>query len=485
MRRLSRVEYVHSVEQLFGLASGSLSQHIPALPTTALKGAFEVEGDAQQITPDATGSFYDVAEQIVSNIMKDAAIKSAIATCDITQESCATEIIQRLGRLAFRHKLSSEEATDLKQLVQSQASADDALSLLLEALITSPSFLYRVESGTVASGKSSLLNGYEMATRLSLLLTGTIPSNELLNAAEQGALDSTAGVRNEAQKLIDSGKAQAALEPWLEQWFELAKTSNLNISSDDVAGYTPELAADMRGELLQMLNAHLWGETNFMDFYQTKTHYVNSRLASIYGLQNISGADLQAHTFDSDPNRGGFFTTAGFSMITSKSANTSLIHRGLFVRLQLLCNEIPTPTVFPTGEAADTATRSNNPECAGCHNQIDPIGAGLERYDVIGNVRATYPSDNKPVPMTGTVAGIENSTFEGGVGLGAVMAKSEQARHCAIEQMTRWFLGRRFSANEASIASAYDTQFLASQGRFKQFILDFVQSDTFRSYVRE
>jgi hypothetical protein len=31
-----------------------------------------------------------------------------------------------------------------------------------------------------------------------------------------------------------------------------------------------------------------------------------------------------------------------------------------------------------------------NPECATCHNVLDPIGMGLENFDAIGRFRTTY-----------------------------------------------------------------------------------------------
>ncbi len=72
-----------------------------------------------------------------------------------------------------------------------------ALRVVLQSFLQSPYFLYRVEVGTPDPARPgvSKLTGFELATRLSYLLWGTTPDDELLQLAESGGLQTAADVR--------------------------------------------------------------------------------------------------------------------------------------------------------------------------------------------------------------------------------------------------------------------------------------------------
>ena len=71
------------------------------------------------------------------------------------------------------------------------------------------------------------------------------------------------------------------------------------------------------------------------------------------------------------------------------------------MREQFLCQQVPPPppgvdTNLPPVEQTKPVTNrerlalhTTNKMCAGCHNLIDPIGFGLEKFDAIGMRRET------------------------------------------------------------------------------------------------
>src|SRR5204862_6964201 len=78
---------------------------------------------------------------------------------------------------------------------------------------------------------------------------------------------------------------------------------------------------------------------------------------------------------------------------------TSPVHRGKFVREQLLCTDLPPPPNDLIIKAPDLdpnlTTRQRftqhaaSDACASCHHLMDPIGLGFESFDGAGQYRAT------------------------------------------------------------------------------------------------
>ena len=88
-----------------------------------------------------------------------------------------------------------------------------------------------------------------------------------------------------------------------------------------------------------------------------------------------------------------------FLTLTAKPDETSPTARGLFVREQFLCQHVADPppgvntNLPPVTEAQPMTNRdrmamhATSKACAGCHNLVDPIGFGFEKFDAIGQRR--------------------------------------------------------------------------------------------------
>lgn len=123
------------------------------------------------------------------------------------------EITARVGRRAFRRPLTSEELEAFAGFASTVAADAGPLErggeALLLALLQSHGFLYMVDVGA-AQGPFRQLTGYELATRLSFFLVGTIPDDALLDAAERGEPDSAEGIRRHARALLSRAEAGTA-----------------------------------------------------------------------------------------------------------------------------------------------------------------------------------------------------------------------------------------------------------------------------------
>src|SRR5439155_25416371 len=106
----------------------------------------------------------------------------------------AARIPESFARRAYRRPLHPGELDRLVsfvQLARSNAdSLDNGIRLALEAILTSPHFLFRVEQDRRPSDPTAIhpISDFELATRLSYFLWSTMPDEELFRQAQQHEL---------------------------------------------------------------------------------------------------------------------------------------------------------------------------------------------------------------------------------------------------------------------------------------------------------
>ena len=128
----------------------------------------------------------------------------------------AKAFITSFGQRAFRRPLTDAEVTTHVGLFNQGPTlypGVDAFkagaSLVIQAMLQSPYFLYRTELGTAAAGAAKVpLNDWEVAAKLAFALTNTMPDDTLFAAAAAGQLHDKASVAAQAKRLLD-GSARA------------------------------------------------------------------------------------------------------------------------------------------------------------------------------------------------------------------------------------------------------------------------------------
>jgi hypothetical protein len=136
-----------------------------------------------------------------------------------------------------------------------------------------------------------------------------------------------------------------------------------------------------------------------------------------------------------------------------------------------------------------------NPSCATCHNLIDPIGFGFEKFDAIGarrnqfklmffsndeeGGRRTPKTLELDVDTTGYVAGIPDSKFTSPRELGAVLARSPQCQECMVKQYFRYTAGRMETPADHALIQQASDDFKKSQFRFKELMISLVRAREF------
>ena len=193
MRRLSNVEYLNTVTDLFG---GQVAGALTLIPEARVDG-FDNNAEGRSVSNTLALQYYTAAEKLAA-----AAIANlpALLPCDPAaggDAACLDRFFDGFGKRAWRRPLEAVERDSLKKafLQGRETSFAEGIAAVIQVMLLSPQFMYRVERGTAAAGADHLrLGGYELASRLSYLLWGSMPDDKLLDAAGAGqAADRGAG----------------------------------------------------------------------------------------------------------------------------------------------------------------------------------------------------------------------------------------------------------------------------------------------------
>jgi hypothetical protein len=414
-RRLTRTEYLHAIRDLLGVPTESL----PDLPSDGSGGAgFDTAGDALFTSAIHVEQYLSLASAVIDPLVgevepqgDDAQAQQVRAARQrlgvpvpgdqVADEAAARTVIAEFARRAWRRTIAAEEIERLLGLYASArqrgASVPVALGEPLKAILVSPHFLFVVESES-ADGGIQKLSPHQLATRLALFLWSSIPDDELLRAADQGQLETDEQVIAQVRRMLADPKARALGENFGIQWLGLSNfLSSVQPDAEVYPEFDPLLAADMHREATESVYRVFCEDRSVFDLLAAESVYVNGRLARHYGIELAADAPWQRVAVV-DGRRGGLLTLAAVLTSTSYPRRTSPVLRGRWVLEELLGDPVPPPP--PTAPALDESDSSQaatlrqrleihrqDPQCAACHNRMDPLGFGLENYDGLGRWR--------------------------------------------------------------------------------------------------
>ncbi|MEM9703818.1 MAG: DUF1592 domain-containing protein, partial [Planctomycetota bacterium] len=200
--------------------------------------------------------------------------------------------VESLGLAVLRGPLTSEEKDAFLAVagaVKTEGGDDaEALGYVLEAMLQSPRFLYRVEVQR-GQGERRPVEGYELAARLSFTLWGAPPDAELRALAQRGELNGTpAGrqtLREQIARLLDDPRARDRSARFAHEWLNLDRLDALSPAAETFPDWNPALAADMRAETLAFFNHLAWrADEPLTRLLTARTAFLTPRLAEHYGL---------------------------------------------------------------------------------------------------------------------------------------------------------------------------------------------------------
>lgn len=482
MRRLTRVEYALSIQELLQLPE---PPDVALVPEDPNEEGFRTFAEHNGLSAQHLRAYLTIAEQLAADLMADPTRRAAVLGCDPSAPTCLESFVRSFGRLAFRRPITAEEATPLVEVARSVAADEnDAFRIVIEALLASPSFIFRVE-GSGAPEELVTLNGYEIASRLSFAIWGRGPSAELLDAAERGELETPDDIVRQADAMLDDPRSRTFYENFFEQWlgFETLRAPN-----ELPTGWYQGILDDFKRETHDLLGELAWSEERpFADVFTANHARPSRRLAEFYGvsLDPLTGEAV----FPSDDPRSGSGILTHPAILGAKTDGDLVAKRGAWYRRTFLCQTIEVPPgLFETlGDRLVGLTyleilaeRNEDAACAGCHALIDPIGVGLAHWNSAGLYDAEI--DTSAFGITPSVPGFEDPEFGSAAELGQRTSASPDVQACLTERMFLFAHGREAEARSGEHTCSVDGALarFATTGRFRDLVLGIVADDQFR-----
>lgn len=458
IHRLSRTEYNNTLHDLLGVTSNPADK-FPA--DGGGGGGFDNDANTLYIPPILMERYLEAASQALDEAKPDR-IFVVRAGRGLPKRSVAKKNIERFATHAFRRPLEATESDRLMRLydlaIQRGQSFENAVKLAYKAVLVSPNFLFRIEKDR-NSAQPYPLNDFELASRLSYFLWSSMPDDELLALAGQQRLRKSGVLDAQIRRMLQSPKSHALAESFGGQWLRVRDLyTSRQPDPDRFPNYTPTLRDAMYREPIEFFASVLHENASLLDLLDADYTYVNEELAKFYGIEGVKGVQMRRVPL-SDRNRGGVLTMASVLTITSYPQRTSPVLRGKWVLGEVLGAPPAPPPPNAGGLPADDAPTKEGltfrqrlekhrekPECAGCHNRMDPIGFGLENFDGIGRWRTEI--GGKPVDSSGVLATGEK--FSGPVELKkCLMAQRDEFLRNLTEKMLAYALGRGLESYDA------------------------------------
>lgn len=486
MPRLTIPQYRAAVRDLFG--------PVPELPLEADTTPYlfsSIGAATTSISSRGVAQWEASAQAIADAVLAGDGAK--FVGCDPAVPVCLDDFVAKFLHRAFRRPVVGQELEDWMKLARGAGDAWRSVHDVIATALQAPSFLYRVEIGVPDGEHPGMrrLDGHEVATRLSFLLRGSIPDDELLISAAWGTLDTKEGVAAEADRLLEDPRSADALGAFFREWIGTGELDQLTRDEKTFPAWDAKTGASMRGEIDRLLGATLKDDKDLRDLFDGRSTFVDARLAKLYGLSGTFTDDFVAVELPADGPRAGLLTTAGVLAMGAHPDMTSPVRRGKYVRERILCESIaPPPPDIPALEPAKPgdaksmrekmAEHRKNPVCASCHNAMDPIGLGFEDFDATGAFRSK--EGGKPVDATGDLDG---AAFVGGKSLGPILRDDPRVTACIARQVLRFTLGRRETIGEEPAIEAIATAMIAGDHKPRALVRALVTSDAFRFVSEE
>ena len=502
IRRLTKTEYGNTLRDLFGV-DPSIADGLPD----------EVSGQGylNSFSSLQLEQYLTIADKVLRQM---AALPRARRT-EIEKQlfgpfaapgndprQAARKVARSLARKAYRRPPTEAELDVLVATFdlgrRNKLAYPQALHLMLKAVLVSPQFLFITPATPVAAAPSSTgivpLDDHQLASRLSYLLWATMPDDELMSLADSGKLHEPAVLKAQAKRMLDDRRGRALFDGFGAQWLSVGGLKRQVFDPVIFPQMTTGMRQAMYDEVRLFFESIVRDNENVIRFVDSDTTYLNGTVAAIYGLEkSVKGPEMRKVRL-SDGNRGGVLSMPGILAATSFPNRTSPVKRGVWVLEQVLGEHVPAaPPDVPSLDKQDQAAvatltvrqrtelHRTNPVCANCHQILDPIGFGLEKFDAIGRWR-DQDSNGQPIDAAGELpSGITGAKrFSGPADLKAIIAgrNSDVARNL-VERLLAYALGRKLEGYDEIVVGDVMSEIAGDGYRMRALINGVITSYPF------
>lgn len=476
---------------------------------------FDNRGDHLSLSPLLMESFLKLGQSITQSpdfVQSNVGIWKTFFEPPTDEQDQQTEVRQRLesflGR-AFRRPIDDDTLDRYSGYVTQQLDSGigftDAMKSVAAATIASPKFLYLYD-GSAESETAERINPYDLASRLSFFLWGSIPDRELLDLAAAGTLPEREVLDAQVDRMLRDAKLKRFCDSFPAQWLQMERI----ISSIPNPEKYPEFyfakyrrSMHMMIEPLLLFEAVLIEDLPVTQLIDSDFTYRSGLLEEAYGQLASTSADRGRKTGEvtvlhfhrvpvEDRRSGGVITNAAVMTMTSGPDRTQPITRGAWIATVIFNNppEPPPADVPPLGEKPAEgeehltlrerlAMHRERSDCKGCHEQIDPLGFALENYDPVGMWRDQY-ENGRDVFVAGTL--FHRHTFSDVVGFkDAILAEKDRFTRALAGHLLSFSLARPLTAADQLALDTITTETAADGYKIQTLIKEVIKSQPFQS----
>ena len=431
--------------------------------------------------------------------VSDTPTRRRVFTCRPTsaeeEESCSTNILAGLAAQAYGRSLDQEDIEPLLRFYQMGAEEggfEMGVRTALEAILTSPHFLFRMEKepDNIEPGEVYELDEVDLASRISFFLWGTNPDEELLRLARSGDLSKPRNLERQARRLLLDPRSEALATRFASLWLQLQDLEKVRPDAFWFPNYSQQLSAAMHRETELFFDNLVREDRSLLEMYSADYSFLNQRLANHYDIPGVIGDEFRRVDYPGEKRRG-VLGHGSVLVQTSLGNRTSPVLRGKWVMQVLLGTPPPPPPPgVPDLDATDETegariltTRERmeihraNPVCASCHKFMDPIGLALDNFDVTGKWRIR--ERGVPLDTRGTFYDGTDISSPSDLSRALLKRPIPLIRHFTASLMA-YALGRRLDYQDQPAVRAIVAEAEKNNYRMSSFILGVLKSDAFQ-----
>lgn len=570
IRRLNRTEYENTIRDLFRVprscfnnnskiiqtndyfqpVTGKMPRHVLAvscfwnsrerysdLPGVStlpvdppVEHGFANDQAALSLSPLLMESYFEISNSLLnndefaqlSNLWQSLFQSKPGETKDELIERAEDQLFEFLPR-AFRRKVTEEELAVYLNLFRNdfQTSRSYTASMIttVSAILISPNFLFRHEymfpeselkSKTVKERDVELERNFKMANRLSYFLWGSMPDDQLFQAAREKRLLTDKQLRYQVNRMLDDPKCKSLATDFGMQWLKVQDAASVLPDKTLYPQYyvksnqRPPPAISMMIEQLLFFESVMVENRRITEFIASDYAFLNRQLMDWYSLdpEKVLGYTPPIDRFEDffrikwpNGHRGGVLSSGAMLISTSTTTRTSPVYRGAWI-LDVIFNSPPPPApadVPPLNAATEDSTQGlsvreklakhrENEACATCHDVIDPAGFAFEMFDAVGKWRSTY-ANGKKVDSSGELRG---EAFVGSERFKNVLLRNKSRFVRAfVEHTMKYALGRQLNFGDQPDIRRIAESVTEQDLRFRAVMIEVVLSGLFRKHLEE
>lgn len=407
--------------------------------------------------------------------------------------------LERFASRAWRRPATAAEIDRYVKVLESELAVGEtsasAYRSALVGILTSKSFFY-LEEGS-ADERREQVNDWELASRLSYLLWGSMPDDALFAAAAAGTIRDPQVLRTQLARMFSDEKIERFTDAFPQQWLQLHRVGEFAPDPQLYPEYDAWLERSMVLETKAYFKTMLLENRSLREFLISDWTIANERLTRHYGLPTTAeqGQGFQKVKLRPEDHRGGLLTQAAILSLSSDGSRHRPVHRGVWVSEAIFGRTPPPPPPnveplepTPLNEPKATIRRqleahATNAVCASCHRTIDPLGFAFDHFDAVGVWRTEErvdggKGDNPPVNASGVLP--DGRPFSGAEEFKMLLAADlDRFAEAFVSQLATFALRRVMTVDDAPRIKAIAAATKADGYPLRGIVEAFVTSDLF------